>query len=329
MRGWRPAAVLTVFLAALSIVMVLAYQRVARASSERDEPLALRLGALGRASFGWTVVVLCVLLVLVIPSITAASIAGERDRQTLVPLQVSRLGPWRILVGKLWASLCYVLVLLVAAAPILAIPVLVGGVTAGQVVRAVVGVVTVTVLLAALGVAVSALCRRTQSAALVSSVLVLLLVGGTLVGWGAVQALAYDPGESRRSSDILLVANPLVGLADFVRGDRVGSVNLDRPIELLARSVAYRIDVPEPRDDAPAAGGAGPGVFFNGPVAAVQTAPQQSPNRQPLFGFRVGATSERKGLPFWVWSLIAQVVLVGALLALAARRLRIPRRRPT
>ena len=68
------------------------------------------------------------------PGISAGSVAGERDRQTLVPLQVTMLGPIQIFFGKVFASSSFLLLLLVGSAPILAVPFLVGGISLTQIV---------------------------------------------------------------------------------------------------------------------------------------------------------------------------------------------------
>ena len=55
------------------------------------------------------------LILLITPAMTAGSIAGERERQTLDMLLVTNTGSLRIVAGKLLESLGYVALLLVAA----------------------------------------------------------------------------------------------------------------------------------------------------------------------------------------------------------------------
>ena len=57
------------------------------------------------------------LILLITPAMTAGSIAGERERQTLDMLLVTNTGSLRIVAGKLLESLGYVALLLVAALP--------------------------------------------------------------------------------------------------------------------------------------------------------------------------------------------------------------------
>ena len=55
------------------------------------------------------------MILLITPAMTAGSIAGERERQTLDMLLVTNTGSLRIVAGKLLESLGYVALLLVAA----------------------------------------------------------------------------------------------------------------------------------------------------------------------------------------------------------------------
>ena len=321
MRGPRAAFALTLHLFVLSAVFVGAYQWVTSRAETSGEPLALRLGALGRSSFGWLVLALSVALAIVLPITTAASVAAERERQTLVPMQLTLLTPWRILLGKIGASLCFVLFLMVAAAPLLAVPVLIGGVDKGQVLRAVVAIVAQATVLTALGVLISALCRRTQTALVISLTASVAALFGSFVVWTAVQSFAFDETSKRHVADVALLANPVVGVADFVTGRHEGKVGADRPVEFIARSVGYTIVKP---DDSPPTTAVGAPNFVN-PVFGQQVA-APAPKAAPFYGDRKGGESGRWGLPFWAWSLVAYAAMLVGLFALSVRRLRLPAR---
>src|SRR5690606_33800664 len=95
------------------------------------------------------VVLFMLLLVLfLVPGFTSGAIAGERERQTLVPMQVTLLRPWQIVLGKVGASFAFLALLVVAAAPFLGVAYLVGGVTVDAVLKGV-GVVLFTGLVLA------------------------------------------------------------------------------------------------------------------------------------------------------------------------------------
>lgn len=126
-------------------------------------------------------------LLVLVPSVVGGSIAGERDAQTLQPLQLTALSPGDIVAGKLVSSMAYLLLLLVCLAPALTIPFLVGGVSLSGVVKSFGLLFLVCVELAAVALAISAVLRRA-----VTSIVTSLLVTGTLVvGPFAIMGFAF------------------------------------------------------------------------------------------------------------------------------------------
>ena len=116
---------------------------------------------------------------LIVPAIAAVSIVGERQRLTLDLLQVSQLGPFRLVTGKLISSLAYVGLLLVAAAPVLTVPVLVGGVQVSDIFRGLAMIALVSVTVASISTWVSARAGSLGGAIAASYLWVFVLVVGT------------------------------------------------------------------------------------------------------------------------------------------------------
>jgi len=75
---------------------------------------------------------LVILIVLIAPALTAGAIAFERERRTLELLLLTPLRPMQILVGKLVASVAFLLLLLTLALPVLTVGILMGGATVGD-----------------------------------------------------------------------------------------------------------------------------------------------------------------------------------------------------
>ncbi len=183
MRRKRSGFVLTVYLLVLSGALWLLYLGASAAGA--DGPGALRLASLGRAAFQTLLFTMLFLVCFIVPGLAAGGVAGERERQTLVPLQVTLLRPRSILLGKLAASLAFVVFLVFAALPLIGVSFLLGGVEPGEVVRGVAMVLAVAATVAALALTCSTLMRRVQGATVVSYALVCFLVGGTFVAFGA------------------------------------------------------------------------------------------------------------------------------------------------
>ena len=129
MRSKRAAFILFCWLAALGVVTVLAYRSAADQSSS-----VAALAHSGVTVFGALVGIVVALVMLLVPGLVGGSIAGERERQTLDLLLCTRVRPWRVVIGKLGASLAFVVFLLVASLPILSVVALLGGIAWGDIV---------------------------------------------------------------------------------------------------------------------------------------------------------------------------------------------------
>jgi len=75
---------------------------------------------------------LIAITVLIAPALTASAISFERERRTLDLLLTTPLRPMKILFGKLLASFAFLLLLLVESMPIVAVCIVMGGATVGD-----------------------------------------------------------------------------------------------------------------------------------------------------------------------------------------------------
>lgn len=129
-----------------------------------QEPNSLLAASIGQPMFQWVLFFVLILVCFIVPGLTAGAVAGERERQTLVPLQVTLLSPSSILVGKMAASLAFTSLLLVATLPLFSVAYVVGGVSFSQVLRGMAMALAVALTLGCLSIACSALLRRVQGA---------------------------------------------------------------------------------------------------------------------------------------------------------------------
>src|SRR5690606_21943258 len=150
MRRGRTAVVLTAYLLLLSGIFYLVYRVTRDMRTDPWESAVSQVAGAGRGIFEWLVFFTVLLVLFLVPGVTAGAIAGERERQTLVPLQVTLMRPVSILLGKIGASTAFLLLLLVASMPLLAVSYLIGGVSVGQVLAAVAMVAFTGVGLAAI-----------------------------------------------------------------------------------------------------------------------------------------------------------------------------------
>ncbi|MGH3370680.1 MAG: ABC transporter permease, partial [Nocardioidaceae bacterium] len=110
MRGRRTWISLTIYLALLAGIAYLVYE-AAGGGGNNDPfvpPQPTQFARVGREVFEWLIFFMMLLVLFLVPGYTSGAIAGERERQTLVPLQVTLLKPWQIVIGKLGASVAFV-----------------------------------------------------------------------------------------------------------------------------------------------------------------------------------------------------------------------------
>ena len=118
------------------------------------------------------------MILLITPAMTAGSIAGERERQTLDMLLVTNTGSLRIVAGKLLESLGYVALLLVAALPTMCLTLITGGVTLADVLT---GALVTAFAALSVGVFASAVFRRTVTATVMAYLIVFFIGVVTMV----------------------------------------------------------------------------------------------------------------------------------------------------
>lgn len=132
-----------------------------------------------------------VLVALFAPALAAASLTGERERNTLESLFATGLRPWEIALGKMVGAIGFLILLILSGACVLASPLLLGGVSVGQVALAVALLITSAVYLGMIGLLVSSFSHRSYRAIIVTFVVQLVVcflsavpawpIGGQLV----------------------------------------------------------------------------------------------------------------------------------------------------
>lgn len=100
------------------------------------------------------------MIAFVIPSITAGSIAGEREKQTLEILLTTRLTPWQIVTGKLISSISTLLLYIVSSLPILCIVFSIGGVSVWDMLQIVLYIFVLAIYIGSFGILFSTIFKK-------------------------------------------------------------------------------------------------------------------------------------------------------------------------
>lgn len=149
-----------------------------------------------------------VLILLVTPALTAGSISGERERQTLELLLVTNTGSFRIVTGKLMESLGLMALLIVATLPAMCLPLLLGCVTLGQVLEGLLFLGVTAFAALSVGMLASTLFRRTVA----STVVAYLAVFG--IGILTLLPIVRDVARMSAAYDMMFSSTVVIGSAD-------------------------------------------------------------------------------------------------------------------
>lgn len=176
-RGRRALIMMTIYLSLTAVVTLLIYLAVA--SSFNNVTINSNAGReIGRAIF-LTVMTAALLQVCVItPSLTAGSIAGEKERQSYDLLITTMLSPLQITLGKLVAALAFAALLIIAILPMAGLSFLFGGVTGTEFLIAIAGLAMTSLLYAAVGMFWSTVMRGTLAATVMAQGTVILSLVG-------------------------------------------------------------------------------------------------------------------------------------------------------
>ncbi len=173
MRGARAFIVLTVYLLLMSGFVTLIYLLYVGTLALTGPSQG---GEIGRVLFRSIVGVELFLVTFIAPAFAAGAISGERERQTYELLRTTLLPARALVGGKLFATLSYIFLLLLAAIPLQSIAFLFGGVSEAEVILAFIILLCTSLLLGTVGVFFSATTRRTLSASVLSYAFAMLTI---------------------------------------------------------------------------------------------------------------------------------------------------------
>jgi len=296
MRTGRAFVVIGVFVAMLILTVYLVYQGTTT-TGDIQQDLA-RQTRLGRDLYEWVLFVMTALVLFFVPGLSAGAIAGERERQTLLPLQVTLLRPRNLMIGKVLAGMSFLVLLLVSALPVMTIAYLLGGIRLVDGARGLGIICLIATLLTAMVAALSALTRRVQTATLMSyGFTALLVLLGPIVYYTMAVADGSAGTDVKNPPAVLLAVNPIAIVADATTGQNAAGGN--NPLREARRLV----------DQAKSNSGDSWWGWF----------PEDDFGAQ----FRL-IDGDRSGVPAWVVGSAALALLASAMSFVATRKLRTP-----
>lgn len=187
MRTWRAPLVMMVYILLVAGLGFATFSAIAYSMNAYGGGG----GNYGQQLFVYLVLFQMLLLTFITPALTAGTISGERERQTIDLLFVTRIPPFSIIWGKALASMSFVLLLLILSVPIFSLVFLFGGIEVDQVVYTFIVTIVAALTLGLIGIAFSTLLRRSLAATVASYVAAFVLLFGTL-GFGLLFPTQVD-----------------------------------------------------------------------------------------------------------------------------------------
>jgi ABC-type transport system involved in multi-copper enzyme maturation permease subunit len=210
MRGKRPFVFLTVYLTVLAGLLWIGLR------SATDFPLTgLQSISVGRGIFAAIVLIETLVVLILAPAYTAASISQEREKGTFDLLAVTPISSLAIVLGKLVSAMLFLAVIIGASIPLASMAFLFGGMGPEHLVMAYIVIGAVGIGAGAIGVACSAVFRRSQAATVAAFIAVAVVAGGSTVAWISIETRVGEE-NSPNPPDALLYPNPFIAQADVI-----------------------------------------------------------------------------------------------------------------
>lgn len=155
-----------------------------------------------------------VLLAFIVPALTASTISGERERQTLDILLTTRMTPWSIIWGKLMSSVSMIVLVIFSSVPVISIVLIFGGISLTDVIKIVLYLIFAAIFFGTISIACSSHFKKTTSSTVAAYGGVLGICAGTvlIVVMGALVCMVSMEPDSLKSIigilSLVLLINP-------------------------------------------------------------------------------------------------------------------------
>lgn len=277
----------------------------------------------GVVVYGGLTLLVLGLALLVVPTLSAQSVNGDRERGTLATLQVTRLTAGDIAVGKFVAAWGTSLVFLALTLPPVLYAMTQGGVPVGRVIAVTFVVALILGSVIAVALCLSSLLNRTTTSGVLAYLVVFALTVGTTVTFALALALSTESYTQRVPGfcpDTVVTCPEEVFEGRRTRPDRVWWLLAPNPFVILAdaapklppETAAER----QRREELEQRGVHVSNLRDSDPLSGLGDTVRDAHKRP-------GAAT---GSPVWPWGLGFDVLLGAGALWLTARRLHTPTR---
>lgn len=220
MRGWRAVGIVTVYLAILALVAVFFL-----ITTDRDMYTSIVNPELAMGSYTLLAIFQFALILFIVPALTAGAISGEREKQTLDLLLSTSMSTISIIMGKLFASLSHIILLIVASLPIFSMVFMFGGISLVELIQLLGFYIATSIMIGSIGIYFSTYFKRTTVANVLTYGGVAFLTLGTIfltLFYFQVILHKWD----RNIVSYIMYANPITGFSSVLI-EQLGSGGFD------------------------------------------------------------------------------------------------------
>ena len=165
-----------------------------------------------------------VILYVVIPVITASSVSGERERQTLDIMLTTPVKPIQIIAGKLATAITQVFLFVFSSLPMISLAFLFGGIGWVNLIYMLGVMLVISIFAGSIGIFCSSVFKKTLPSIIVTLVIELAFVFGTLILYRVANIFYMYHMDSHGIEKqtlslvfpVLLVANPAALVTDYL-----------------------------------------------------------------------------------------------------------------
>ena len=157
-----------------------------------------------------------ILLMFIVPAVTASAISGERERQTLDLMLTTRMSAGQIVTGKLLSALSTLFLLILSSFPAVAMVFVYGGITWTDAFSLILCYVTVAFFAGSIGICFSAAFKRSTVSTVVTYGTLTAVVAGTY--FLNRFALSVSGMDLQRSAAYVFLLNPAVTFMAVIGG---------------------------------------------------------------------------------------------------------------
>jgi len=175
MRGWKAAGIIALYLLVLTAVTVFIIYTVFTDPYTSNIDPQVSIGA-----YTALAVFQFILIMFIVPALTAGAISGEREKQTLDLVLCTKLKPISIITGKLFASTSQTLLLIIASFPLFSMVFLFGGISIKEIMQLFGFYIVTAVTIGCIGIFFSTHLKRTTASTVFTYGTLAFLAFGTI-----------------------------------------------------------------------------------------------------------------------------------------------------